>query len=239
MRFTPHRRRRPCGRGRLSVRSLNPPTAGSAAAASSTVGSGAPRTPARISVGCRDSDKSAERRSDPARREPVFLRQHGHHRPWTGALLTIRPPLGVRGARRRCRGDRRCDWTGRRHGPGDRAASALGDAGEWGADRSAFAARRPRTRLNRRRPAPVLLGRLLDRVPQPAKLLTRSDEDILRKFPVHEHVLVDVAPLVAIEPEPRQVLQPQVAIAVDRRVCEPRLQIGRGQRSSPSRSTAE
>ena len=85
----------------------------------------------------------------------------------------------------------------------------------------------------------MLLGRLLDRVPQPAKLLTRSDEDILRKFPVHEHVLVDVAPLVAIEPEPGEVLQPQVAIAVDRRIGQPRLEIGGAASVLPRRSTIE
>src|SRR5947208_12918451 len=65
-----------------------------------------------------------------------------------------------------------------------------------------------------------------DHRPQCLQRLIRSDEEIARVAAILEHVRVDGAGLVDVQPETGQILQPQIAIAIDRRVLQIRLQIG-------------
>src|SRR5262245_26844315 len=66
----------------------------------------------------------------------------------------------------------------------------------------------------------------IDAGPQGLARLRRRDEETLRHFRyVPQHVRVDRIRLVEIQPQARQVLQPQVSVAVDGRIPQPRLEI--------------
>src|SRR5579872_6083129 len=55
----------------------------------------------------------------------------------------------------------------------------------------------------------------------------RADEQVFRLFAVAQYLGIDERALVQVEPEPGEVLETEVAIAVDSRVAQPFLEIGR------------
>src|SRR5438046_8937256 len=62
---------------------------------------------------------------------------------------------------------------------------------------------------------------LIDGLPQRGECLRRSGEEPFRILALLDHVPVNRVALVKIEPQSRQILQPQIAIAIERCVLEP------------------